>query len=357
MTMQDFCRLLIRSRLHTVEAVQKLYRHWQAISQNPESLESFSNWLVVKNYLTAYQVQLLKNGLTDNFFLGPYKILDRVGKGRMAGVYRAVASGTKVVALKVLPPSKARDAELWARFQRETELAIRLSHPNVVRTFDCGKHNNIHYLVMEYLEGETLEAILAQRGKLRPLEATRIAFLTALGLQHITEQGLIHRDLKPANLMLTPAPAAEENTLHSMIKILDIGLARILFDPDSRDARYDITNDDSILGTPDYLAPEQARDPRRVDIRADIYSLGCVLYHALAGEPPFADTNLVRQIMRHATQQLRDLRESNAAVTDQLNRVIMKMLAKNPEERYQSPAQAADALKQVLANLPPPGRC
>jgi serine/threonine protein kinase len=347
----------MRSRLHTVEAVQKLYQHWLTRSRSPESPDSFANWLVAKQYLTPYQVQVLKNGLADNFFLGRYKILDRVGKGRTAGVYKAVAGGTTVVALKVLPPSKARNTELWARFQRETQLAIRLNHPNIVRTFDCGKHNDLHYLAMEYLEGETLEAVLAQRGKLRPLEATRIAFLTALGLRHIYEQGLVHRDLKPANLMLSPAPAPEENTLHSAVKILDMGLGRILFDPDSRDARHDITNDDSILGTADYLAPEQARDPRRVDIRADIYSLGGVLYQALAGEPPFADTNLVRQIMRHATQQPRDLRECNSAVTDQLNGVVMKMLAKSPEERYQSPGQVADALKQVLANLPLPGRC
>src|SRR5262245_25152872 len=153
MTVEDICRLLMRSRLHTVEAVQRLYRHWQAVSQSPGSLDSFANWLTTKNYLTAYQVRLLKNGLADNFFLGPYKILDRVGKGRMAGVYKAVAGRAKVVALKVLPPSKGKNAELWARFQRETELAIRLNHPNVVRTFDCGKHNDLHYLVMEYLEG------------------------------------------------------------------------------------------------------------------------------------------------------------------------------------------------------------
>ncbi len=352
MTVPDFFRLLIRSRLHTVEAVQKLYRQWLGISQTPESVDSFANWLVGKSILTAYQAKLLGEGLADNFFLGPYKILDRVGKGRMAGVYKAVAAGPKLVALKVLPPSKAKDPELAARFQRETALAIKLNHPNIVRTFDCGKHNNLHYLVMEYLEGETLEGVLAQRGKLRPLEATRIAFLTALGLHHVYEKGLVHRDLKPANLMLTPAPGPEENTLHSMVKILDIGLGRFLFDPESRDGRFDITNDDAILGTPDYLAPEQARDPRRVDIRADIYSLGCVLYQTLAGQSPFADTNLVRQIMRHATQQPRDLREGNPAVPELLNHVVSKMLAKDPEERYQTPAEVAQALRGVLAKLP-----
>ncbi len=209
---------------------------------------------------------------------------------------------------------------------------------------------------MEYLEGKTLDSVLKDRGKLTPLEATRIAFLAALGLHHIYEQGLVHRDLKPGNLMLCPAPRPEENTLHSMVKILDIGLGRVLFDPNSRDAKFDLTSDDAIVGTPDYLAPEQARDPRRVDIRADIYSLGCSLYHTLAGQPPFPDTNLVRQIMRHATQQPQDVRELNPAVSDSLDRVVTTMLAKDPADRYETPGELAEALKKVLAAFPLPRR-
>ncbi len=356
MTVQEFCQQLMRSRLQTVAAVQAIYRQWRAVSQNPENLDSFCTWLVAKNQLTAYQAQLLREGYTDNFFLGPYRILDRIGKGRMAGVYKALGPGGVAVALKILPPSRAKDPELWGRFQRETQLAMRLNHPSVVRTFDYGKQNGLYYFVMEYLEGETLDRILQDRGKLTPLEATRIAFLAALGLQHISEQGLVHRDLKPGNLMLCPAPCPEENTLHSMVKILDIGLGRVLFDPNSRDAKFDLTSDDAIVGTPDYLAPEQARDPRRVDVRADIYSLGCSLYHALAGQPPFPDSNLVRQIMRHATQQPRDVRELNAGVSDALQLVVARMLAKDPADRYQTPAEAADALKRVLAACPLPSR-
>jgi serine/threonine-protein kinase len=137
-----------------------------------------------------------------------------------------------------------------------------------------------------------------------------------------------------------------------MVKILDLGLGRVLFDPGSRQGQDDLTGDGSLLGTPDYLAPEQARDPRRVDIRADIYSLGCTLYQALAGEPPFADENLVRQILRHATQQPRPLEECKPPITPELSKVVTRMMAKKPEDRYQSPAEVGEALKEVLAKLP-----
>ncbi|MCI0462113.1 MAG: hypothetical protein L0Z62_34610 [Gemmataceae bacterium] len=130
MTVQEFCQQLMRSRLQTVAAVQAIYRQWQAVSQNPQNLDSFCAWLVARNQITDYQAQLLREGYTDNFFLGPYRILDRIGKGRMAGVYKALGTGGVAVALKVLPPSRVKDPELWGRFQRETQLAMRLNHPS-----------------------------------------------------------------------------------------------------------------------------------------------------------------------------------------------------------------------------------
>src|SRR5262249_37315107 len=154
------------------------------------------------------------------------------------------------------------------------------------------------------------------------------------------EKGMVHRDLKPGNLMLCPAPLPEENTTQCRVKILDIGLGRLLFNPDDKDASAGLTSDGAILGTPDYMAPEQARDASRADIRSDLYSLGCVLYHALAGEPPFKDDNLVRLILRHATQQPVSLRESNPAVPLGLEQIVMKLLAKDPSERYDTPPKA-----------------
>jgi len=354
LTVENLCGLMIGSRLHSAEAVKDIYQRWQATASDKADLTKFSRWLVSSGYLTNYQATLLGNGYADNFFLDQYKILDRIGKGRMAGVYKAVHAITgQVVAVKVLPPSKAQDPALLARFQREARLAATLSHPNVVRTFEVGQSNGLHYLVMEYLEGQTLEELLQQRKKLSPLEAVRIAFLAALGLQHIHEKGFVHRDIKPGNLMLCPSPQPDERVLKSMVKILDIGLGRELFDPKAKNASPDLTSEGTILGTPDYLAPEQARDARRADIRADIYSLGCTLYHCLAGEPPFADPNPVRQIMRHATETPRLLKEINPEVSEGLATIVNTMLAKDPVRRFQSPSNVANALRAFLAQTDP----
>jgi serine/threonine protein kinase len=345
---EDFCALLIRSRLHAVETVKAIYARWQAVAIEPDNLAMFQAWLVGKQYVTQYQMTLLGGGHTDNFFLNDYKLLDRIGKGRMAGVYKAVDPKGQVVAIKILPPSRAQDKEIWSRFQRETRMAMQLNHPSIVRTFDYGRVKGLYYLVMEYLQGATLQTVLDERKKLSPKEAVRIAFLTSLGLHHIYQRKLVHRDLKPGNLMLCPAPAPQENTLRSMVKIHDIGLGRQLYDPADQ-KRNELTNEGAMLGTPDYLAPEQARDPRRVDIRADIYSLGCVLYHALTGAPPFADDNMVRQMMRHAQEAPQRLREKLPDAPEELNQVVQTMLAKDPAKRYQTPAQAAEAMKRFLA--------
>jgi serine/threonine protein kinase len=349
LTVPDFCDLLTRSRLLPAATVQAVARRWQAVARYSSRLEDFSAWLVANQHLTEYQASVLQTGQADNFFFGDYKLLDRVGKGRMAGVYKAVSPNGQVVAIKVLPPSKAKEPQTLGRFQREAKLAMQLNHHSVVRTFHCGEQNGLHYLVMEYLEGETLEALLAERGRLPSKEAVRIGFLALLGLQHIHEKGMIHRDLKPGNLMLCPAPSPLENTLRSMVKILDIGLGRTLFDPMSRDVAGELTTAGAMVGTPDYLAPEQARDASRVDIRADIYSLGCTLYHLLAGKPPFADDNMVRQMLRHATQPPQPLPELNPEVARGLNQIVTTMLAKEPGQRYATPGQAAEALKAFLS--------
>ncbi len=172
------------------------------------------------------------------------------------------------------------------------------------------------------------------------------------GLQHIQELGLVHRDLKPANLMLVPAPAKGEadTTLRATLKILDIGLGRALFEESnpSGEDKVELTGEGVILGTPDYLAPEQARDPRTIDIRADIYSLGCVLYHLLSGQTPFPDTNLINQMVRHATETPKPLQQLNPAIPDGLQQIVNYMIAKQASQRYPSPERAAQALQIFL---------
>jgi serine/threonine protein kinase len=346
LTVQNVYGLLLRSRLLSVDEAKAMFARWNAEAKDQASnLVKFAAWMVTNKYVTDYQAQLLARGHADGFFLNDYRILDRLGKGRMAGVYKAQYRTGPVVAIKVLPPSKAKDATLLARFQRESKLATRLRHPNIVRTFQVGQAGELHYLVMEYLVGETLEEVLAKRKSLPPAEAAQLAYQALQGLQHIHEQGLVHRDLKPSNLMLTPAPGA--STLQSTLKILDIGLGRVM--EEGLEVDTGLTGEGVLLGTPDYMAPEQARDPRATDIRADIYSLGCVLYHLLTGQPPFPDTNIISQMIRHASETARPLAQFNPAIPDGLQAIVNWMIAKTPEGRYPTPARAASALEVFLA--------
>jgi serine/threonine protein kinase len=360
LSVQNVYGLLIRSRLMPLEEAKAMFQRWQGEArQAATNLELFTKWLVAKKYLTDYQVTLLVRGHADGFFLNQYKILDRLGKGRMAGVYKAVHSLGQVVAIKVLPPSKAKDPQTLGRFQREAHLALRLKHPNIVRSFQVGEADGVRYLVMEYLEGETLDEVLQRRGRLPPPEAARLIHQALLGLQHIHEQGLVHRDLKPANLMLVPSPSSltptgergeGDTTMQSTVKILDIGLGRI-FDENSPlpAGAPRLTDEDMLLGTPDYLAPEQARDAHAADIRADIYSLGCVLYHTLTGQPPFPDSSVISQMVRHATETPRPLKAFNPTIPDGLQQILNWMLAKEPAQRYPTPERAAQALQVFLA--------
>jgi serine/threonine protein kinase len=267
----------------------------------------------------------------------------------MAGVYEAVHPQGLAVAIKVLPPARVADATALARFQREARLAMRLRHPNVIRTFEAGEHHGTHFLVMELLQGETLKDVLLRRGRLPVVEGVRLLYQTLLGLQHIHEQGMVHRDLEPANLMLLPGAADEgDTTRNSTVKILDIGLGRALFDDG---AGGNLTSTGDQLGTPLYCAPEQTRDARQADIRSDIYSLGCVLYHTLAGNPPFEDKGPVRLMLSHANEPPPRLARLNLGEPPGLQEVLDCMLAKDPALRFPTPGQAAQELRRFLMSI------
>ena len=350
---ENLCGFLIRSKLMSGPEMQAMRQRWSAEAKDAGQVPLFLKWLVAKNYVTEYQASLLSRGHVDDFYLGDYKILERIGRGRMAGVYKAVHPFGQVVAIKVLPPSRAKSGQILARFQREARLAVKLKHPNVVRAFQVGETKGVHYLVMEYLEGETLEEMLQRRKRLPPAEGVRLIHQALLGLQHIHELGMVHRDLKPANLMLLPTPTRGENetTLKSNIKILDIGLAREFFDetsPAEAMEKMELTGEGVLLGTPDYLAPEQARDPRSIDIRADIYSLGCTLYHLLTGQPPFPDKNILNQMIRHATEAPKPLKHFIPSIPEGLSQIVDWMIAKQPAQRYPTPGRAAQALDAFL---------
>jgi serine/threonine protein kinase len=354
LTVQNVYGLLLRSKLLPVDDVRTLFTRWQAEAKDgANNISRFAAWMVAQRYVTEYQASLLVRGHAEGFYLGEYKILDQLGKGRMAGVYKGQHRLGQVVAIKVLPPSKAREVNLLGRFKREARLLLKLKHPNIVRAFQVGEAGGLHFLVMEFLEGETLDEIMQRRrAKFLPGEAVRLVHQALQGLHHIQQQGLVHRDLKPANLMLLAGTGATpDTTLRSTVKILDIGLGRELFDETVPEKSLDpgLTSEGVLLGTPDYMAPEQARDARSADVRADIYSLGCVLYHVLAGQVPFPDSNIISQMIRHATEPSRPLKELNPAVPDGLQQIVSKMLAKEPAQRYQTPEKAAQALQVFLA--------
>jgi eukaryotic-like serine/threonine-protein kinase len=352
-SIDDFNALLGRSRLLPNEDLPGLTKRWRSQSQAGTGAEDYARWLAANQYLTDYQAGVLLRGRAGPFFLNEYKLLDRLGVGRMAGVFKAQHRLGQIVAVKVLPASKAKDPTTFARFQREARLAVRLNHANFARTFQTGEADGIHYIVMEYVEGETLEDVLAYRKRLPPNEAVRIIGQALHGLQCLHEEGIVHRDLTPANLMLTPAPGygPKDDTLKCRVKILDIGLGRALFDDGEAavEGGGNLTTAGESLGSPDYMAPEQGRDAHSADGRADIYSMGCVLYHCLTGRPPFPGGNAIQKIVKHATETPRPLRELNPSAPAGLQGILDSMLAKDPAQRYPTPERAIQDLRVFLA--------
>ena len=211
-TVEDLCNVMNRCQFLPTEQIRDLRQRWlQEAGNNAGRIDRFAAWLVSQKVATEYQVGVLSRGNGSQLFVGPYRILERVGRGRLAGVYKATHVSGAVVAVKILPPSKAAQPASLARFQRELGLAVSVRHPNVIRSYHGGENKGLHYLVMEHLEGETLEDALARRKRLPVAEAAGVVHQALLGLQAIHEQGLVHRDLRSGNLM--PAPPALEAPL------------------------------------------------------------------------------------------------------------------------------------------------
>jgi eukaryotic-like serine/threonine-protein kinase len=351
LSVERICNELNRNGLLPPQVIRNLRQRWlREAGASAVDPVLFGKWLAHHGHITDYQTDILLRRRDDPLVLGPYKVRGRIGRGRMVGVYHAVHPQGQVVAIKVLPPARAAVPQVIARFQREARLAMRLRHPNVIHTFQAGEQKGTHYLVMEYLKGETLKDVLLRRGRLPLLEAGRLLYQALLGLQHVHEQGLVHRDLEPANLMLLPGGEdRNDTTLKSTVKILDIGLGRAVFDEGALGAGpVNLTTSNDQLGTPLYCAPEQTKDARQADIRSDIYSLGCILYHALAGQPPFEDRGSIRLILSHASEPAPRLASLNLGVPAGFQEVLDRMLAKDPALRFSTPGQAAQELRPFL---------
>ncbi|QDU18811.1 serine/threonine-protein kinase [Urbifossiella limnaea] len=272
--------------------------------------------------------------------LGHFELIEAVGAGGMAAVLKArdLELG-RVVALKILPPESAKDAETVTRFKQEARAAARLDHENVARVYFCGEDQGLHFIAFEFVEGITLRQMIDRRGRLPAGECVRYMIQVAAGLHHAAERGVVHRDIKPSNLIITPDGRA---------KIVDMGLARSL---DGQSVNGGVTQSGVTLGTFDYISPEQALDPRRADVRSDIYSLGCAFYHALTGRPPVPEGTAAKKLYAHQHVDPLDPRELNPAVPDDLAAVLSGMMAKDPERRYQTPVELIAHLKTIAERL------
>lgn len=277
--------------------------------------------------------------------LGRYQVLAKIAAGGMGAVYRALHTLLKrEVALKVLPLERIHNPEAVARFHREIEAAGRLRHDNLVHASDADQAGDVHFLVMEWLDGPDLSRLVKERGPLPVSEACEWARQAALGLQHAHENGLIHRDVKPGNLMLNGK---------GMLKVLDLGLALLYDQPEEEE----VTASGQIMGTFDYMAPEQASNTHAADARADVYSLGCTLYFLLAGKPPFAHRVGLRKLTAHESEPPPPLGPIRPDIPAELLAVVDKMLAKDPAQRFASMSEVADALQayaQAVAPRPVP---
>ncbi|HEY1192309.1 MAG TPA: serine/threonine-protein kinase [Gemmata sp.] len=303
--------------------------------------------LVQQGFITKFQSAQLLVGRHKGFRIGPYAVQDLLGRGGMGAVYLAEhLELRRKVAIKVLAPVRGDGAKLAAeRFMREGRAAAALDHPNIVRVLDVTRHNDTPYLVMEFVDGETLQQTLDRDGTVPPEMAAEYIAQTASGLQHAHERGLIHRDIKPGNLMRDRFGA---------VKILDMGLART---GDDRDKLTEQLDHGAVVGTADFISPEQAINNPNIDGRADLYSLGATLFTLLVGKPPF-EGNTTQKLMQHQLKEAPPVTALRPGVPAGLAEVAARMLAKKPADRYQTAAEVVAALApwvgssaRVLAGL------
>ena len=253
-----------------------------------------------------------------------YQIESLLGKGGMGSVYKGLDTILRrPIALKVLAPGLAEDADSIKRFEREARIIAEINHPNIAQVFRIGKVDGPPYYVMEYIEGKSLQQILAEEGRLTGTRSVKIILDAARGLKAAAERNIIHRDIKPANIMVTESGA---------VKVVDFGIAKAFSDDTFKTATG------LLLGTPRYMSPEQGRGAA-VDLRADIYSLGATFYHMVTGVPPFDSDNPITLIQKHVTEPVRSVTELNPNVPEKICNIIYAMLAKTPADRIQDYAQ------------------
>jgi serine/threonine-protein kinase len=315
--------------------------------------------LVEMGLLTRFQADRLLAGRTSGFFVGQYRILDELGRGGMGRVYKAQhRTMQRLVALKVLAPNLLQTERAKDLFLREVRAAGQLVHPHIVTAYDANNAGGRYYLVLEYVDGPNLEQLVRQQGPLPVGLACEYVRQAALGLQHAHEARMVHRDIKPANLLVQrPGDGTP-----GVVKVSDFGLARLQV-PGTRDPGISesnpgtiVTRENAVMGTPDYLSPEQSRDLHSTDIRSDLYSLGCTFYFLLTGRVPFPGGTVLDKLIRHNAEQPAPITKFRTDVTPPVLAVVSRLLDKNPADRFQTPAELAQALEPLARTGPTPPR-
>ncbi len=342
----EFLELLRKSGVQEEKKLDAYLEKLRAASSVPTEASKLAGAMVRDGLLTHFQAEQLMLGKWRRFNIGKYKVLERLGSGGMGSVFLCEHKlMRRRVAVKVLPTAKAEDPSSLERFYREARAVAALDHPNIVRAYDIDQDDNLHFLVMEYVDGASLQEIGKKFGPLDVLRACHYIRQSAQGLQHAHEAaGLVHRDIKPGNILVDR---------NGVVKVLDMGLARFFHDEeDILTKKYD----ENVLGTADYLAPEQALDSHSVDIRADIYSLGATFYFCLTGKTPFSEGTVAQKLIWHQTRQPKPIRSLRPDVPEGVVAVVERMMAKEPGQRYQTPQAVIDALEPLTQTPigPPP---
>lgn len=335
-TLDQFCRRLVDSELMDAGQVEKHRKDYAATDA-----VAFARQLVDRKKLTRFQATVLIEGRDLPLVLDRYVLLGEIGAGGMGAVYKALHQQMdRVVALKILPKEAVDSPDKVKRFQREVKAAAKLEHSNIVTAFDAHESKGIHFLVMSYVGGSDLSAVVRKQGLLSAAKAVNYIGQAARGLEHAHNMGIVHRDIKPANLLLDK---------QGTVKILDMGLARI----DNADPEHDktvsqeLTQDGMVMGTIAYLAPEQALDTRSADARSDMYSLGCTLYYLLTGKALYNEDTMLKTIMAHREGAIPSLCEERSGVPVELDAIFHKMVAKKPEDRFQNMTELLSAMETL----------
>ncbi|MBA4186439.1 MAG: hypothetical protein C0467_00330 [Planctomycetaceae bacterium] len=335
-TKPEFFALLAQSNLLDANTVTQYASSLSSVATEntaaSDGPSQVADALVRDGVLTRFQADQLLQGKWRGFFIGRYKVLGILGAGGMGKVFLCEHPGMRrQVAIKVLPPKQAGDAETVERFYREAQAIARLDHRNIIHAFDVAQDGDVHYLVMEYVKGVTLEDCVSRDGRLGHNRVIDYLRQSALGLQHAFESGVVHRDIKPSNLLITET---------GIVKILDLGLARFF----EEDAELSSRFGGGVMGTIDYMAPEQALDSSAVDIRADIYSLGATFYFALIGRSPFEGASTTQKLLWHQVRDPEPLKNIRPELPTELTDIIARMMCKDPAQRYQTPDELLAAL-------------